>query len=88
MVFLTFDVAVLAAQVGDTGYGQVSYRRNRFRAAKHGLPIFSAPAEKFINQIAIAPVFGGLDCPQNEHAGTTSDDRGCEKVFGDQMAHR
>jgi hypothetical protein len=30
LVFLSFDVAMLAAQIRDTGYPQVCYRRNRF----------------------------------------------------------
>jgi len=73
--FLTFDVAVPAAQVCDPGFGHPSYRRNRFRAPKLVLPIFSAPAKKFINPIAIAPVFDVLDCPQNENYCKTAHDR-------------
>jgi len=30
MLFLPFNIAMLAAQLRDTGYVQVSYRRNRF----------------------------------------------------------
>jgi hypothetical protein len=30
LVFLPLNVAMLAAQIRDTGYGQVCYRRNRF----------------------------------------------------------
>jgi hypothetical protein len=30
LVFLPFNVAMLAAQIRDTGYPQVCYRRNRF----------------------------------------------------------
>jgi hypothetical protein len=51
------------------------------------LPIFYVPAEKLVNQAAITPIYGGLDCPQNEHYETTARNRGYEKVFADQMDH-
>jgi hypothetical protein len=52
------------------------------------MSIFSAPAEKFINPIAIAPVFDALDRPQNKHYCTNAHDRRYENAFGDQRAHR
>ena len=52
------------------------------------LPILSESAENFINPIAIAPIFDGLDCPQNEHCSTTAHERRCEKLLGDQIDQR
>jgi hypothetical protein len=34
-----------------------------------------------VNAIAITPIFGDLDCPQNERPGTTTHDCEYEKVF-------
>jgi hypothetical protein len=34
-----------------------------------------------VNAIAVTPVFGAPDYPQNERCGTTSHDCGCEKVL-------
>ena len=52
------------------------------------MPIFSAAAKKFINPIAIAPVFDAFNCPQNKHYCTNAHDRRYENAFGDQRAHR
>jgi hypothetical protein len=84
LVFLTFNVGMLATQLWDTGLGQVCYSRNRFWAPKLVLPILSESAENSINPIAITPIFDGLDCPQNQHYSTTAHKRRSKKLLGHQ----
>jgi hypothetical protein len=52
------------------------------------LPILSEPAENFINPFTIAPIFDGLDCPQNEHYSTTAHKRRSENLLGHQTDQR
>jgi hypothetical protein len=41
-----------------------------------------------VNPIAITPILGRPDCQHGGRYGTSTHDRGCQKIFVDQMNYR